>query len=121
EGKSFYTASELLIDTMYDERKDTTDISGLFTVYDLENIKTVAKIEDIKFSDVIKKYYSIEFYKEDQRLQEAEKDGCYIFNYDTLEITVIQPELFCNYVILIFRDNVGLNAALASQNIYDTK
>lgn len=118
DGNTFYTASEILIDTIFDREVDFTNISGLFTVFDLDMLSTIADKDGLKRSDILKRYYQIELYSESQRLEEG---AGYTFDYDKLELGILNPDPFTHYVIVIYRNNIALNIKISELNEYDKK
>lgn len=117
-GNTFYTASEILLDTIFDREVDFTNVTGLFTVFDLDMIKTIAEHEGLKTSETFKRYYEVEVYDEANKLEEGKG---YTFDYDKLELGILNPNPFTHYVIVIYRNNIDLNIKIAELNEYDNK
>lgn len=115
---SFYIASEILLDTLYSSDEDDTDITGLFTVFDLDNLREIAKADNISFAEAFNKYYDVELYEKEDKLEYG-KD--YVFDSNKLVLTILHPKSFTHYVVIVYRNNLAINSRIAKDNIYNEK
>ena len=118
-GKTFYTSSEILMDEVnMDTDSDVTNLTGMLTVFDFEVLQSLADNSNSKVYEVFDKYYEIEVYKDDEKMEKGKE-----FNFDskTMDLSIIKPDMFSQYCVLIYRDNLNLNSSLHKLNNYYEK